>query len=886
MAGALTPPGTAKAAPDRRVRQAVEMLSGLLHEAIAYLDGEEASAFISRARRIAADKGEAALKTFLADLDADDATFLARALTCHSLLASTADDVIGRRRRIEEDADLPLSLEAALNATPHGKALLKGLEVVPVLTAHPTEVRRRAVVEREFEIARLLTLRRHPLGVRAESRLRESLFREIALLWRMRLHRPERIAVSDEIRNALAIVRDAMLPALIELYDDWSGLLEGEGEALQPLKFGSWLGGDRDGHPGVDGSTLKLALRSQARVIFNHYSDEVRRLWFDLALSSDLLTVSPELEQLAAAWAQASPHRLDEPYRQALERIWERLSTTANGLAGGAFAEHAPAYDRAEDFIADLEIVRGSLEACSGVRLVGPRLRTLIQVARACGFHLMAIDLRQNADVHERVLDELFRRAGREAAYLERSEDERVALLLEELSHERPLRSPFADYGAETLRELAILDAAAEAVRAYGPQAIGAYIVSKSATLSDILEPLVLMGQVGLVRGGQTPSTQIYVSPLFETIGDLERGPEVLKAWLDLPISAGLRRPGGVQEVMLGYSDSNKDGGYVTSRRSVAAAASALTRAAEGRGAPLRFFHGRGGSVGRGGGPAAEAVLAQPPGTVAGRIRMTEQGEMIARRYGDAPTARKNLESLTAASLRSSASRLPEKVSEDDLMLDRLADGAFKAFRGLVYDDPAFEDFFWSATPIAEIAGLNIGSRPSSRTPSRRIEDLRAIPWVFSWSQARILLPGWYGFAAGVKASGLSVTELAALDQRSEFFSSLLSNMELALAQANMDIAAEYAALAEGGEAIFKTIRAEHEAARDLALAIRGGRDLLDDQPALAESVRLAARSIDPLNYLQLELLRRRRRGDEDADLVLGIQLTIAGIAAGLRNTG
>ena len=884
MAGALTPSGTAKAAPDRRVRQAVEMLSGLLHEAIAYLDGEEASAFISRARRIAADKGEAALKSFLADLDADDATFLARALTCHSLLASTADDVIGRRRSVEEDAELPLTLEAALKATPRGKDLLKDLEVVPVLTAHPTEVRRRAVVEREFEIARLLTLRRHPLGVRAEGRLRESLFREIALLWRMRLHRPERIAVSDEIRNALAIVRDAMLPALIELYDDWSGQLEGEGAALQPLKLGSWLGGDRDGHPGVDGSTLKLALRSQARVIFNHYSDEVRRLWFDLALSSDLLKVSPELEALAAAWAKASPHRLDEPYRQALERIWERLSTTANGLGGGAYPEHAPAYATAAEFIADLEVVRHSLEAFSGDRLVGARLRTLIQVARACGFHLMAIDLRQNADVHERVLDELFRRAGREEAYLARSEDERVALLLEELSHERPLRSPFADYEPETARELAILDTAAEAVRAYGADAIGAYVVSKSATLSDILEPLVLMSQVGLVRGGPAPTTQVFVSPLFETIGDLERGPDVLKAWLDLPISAGLRRPGGVQEVMLGYSDSNKDGGYVTSRRSVAAAASALTRAAERT--PLRFFHGRGGSVGRGGGPAAEAVLAQPPGTVAGRIRMTEQGEMIARRYGDAPTARKNLESLTAASLRASASRLPDKVSEDDLMLDRLADGAFKAFRGLVYDDPAFENFFWSATPIAEIAGLNIGSRPSSRTPSRRIEDLRAIPWVFSWSQARILLPGWYGFAAGVKASRLSVPELAALDQRSEFFSSLLSNMELALAQANMQIADDYAALAEDGGAIFRTIRAEHEASRDLALAIRGGKELLDDQPALAESVRLAARSIDPLNYLQLELLRRRRRGDDNPDLVLGIQLTIAGIAAGLRNTG
>jgi phosphoenolpyruvate carboxylase len=429
------------------------------------------------------------------------------------------------------------------------------------------------------------------------------------------------------------------------------------------------------------------------------------------------------------------------------------------------------------------------------------------------------------------------------------------------------------------------LDAAAEVVRNYGEAALGAYIISKTATLSDILEPVVLLKQAGLVTCGDGARSAVRIAPLLETIGDLEAGPELLRRWLALPLAPTLFGEADRREVMVGYSDSNKDGGYVASRHGVAKATALL--AAEGReaGVDVWFFHGRGGSVGRGGGPAGQAILAQPPGTVCGRVRITEQGEMIARRFGDQPTAARNLDSLAAAVLTAAARK--HEGYEATAVLDRLAQASFEAYRALVYETPGFEDFFWAATPIAEIVGLNIGSRPASRTASRRIEDLRAIPWVFSWSQARIMLPAWYGFAGGAARAGLSADDLRAVAGQATF-AALLSNMEVALAQSDMAIAARYAALCPepASKAIFATIQAEHAAACRLVKEIRGVDSLLETSPELAESVALAAEVVDPLNQLQVELLSRRRAGDDDAQLRLAIQLTVAGIASGLRNTG
>ena len=877
-------------ASDRGAAPAVRYLEALLEDVIRYLDGEDAANLVKRAQDVAQAGDEEALEALFSSLRPDQAVYLARAFTCASMLSNLGEDVAGRRQTEDEAADgpgeLPRTLvEAAARVGERAAArIVPRMAVAPVLTAHPTEVRRRAVVEREAEIARLMSLRRHHLPPAAETRLREDLFREVALLWKARMHRPERITPADEIRNSLAIVRRSILPALSEIYDSWSEHFE----AATPLTLGSWLGGDRDGHPGVNGETLKLALRSQARLILNHYSDEVRRLWFDLAVTAELAPASPAVMAMASASPDQSVHRLDEPYRQALQEIWERLSATADRIAGGAFGGKSPPYAAAADFVADLEAIRQSIRTHLGERVVGARLRTLIAVARACGFHLLSLDLRQNADVHERMIHELYVRAGVAIDYLGSDEAERVRVLSKELSHDRPLRSPFLDYSEETMRELGTLDAAAEVVRLYGEKALGAYIISKTATLSDILEPLVLLKQAGLVKGGDAGRSAVRITPLLETIGDLEHGPELMRQWLALPLPAALFGERKWREVMLGYSDSNKDGGYVASRHNVAKAASALAAEARTQSVDVWYFHGRGGSVGRGGGPAAEAVMAQPLGTVKGRLRLTEQGEMISRRFGDQPTARRNLESLAAAVLMASARPDPAPGGERGAaMLETLSQASFEAYRELVYENAGFEDFFWAATPIAELVGLNIGSRPASRTASRRIEDLRAIPWVFSWSQARFMLPAWYGFAGGAARAGLSADDLKSLAEDA-VFATLISNMEVALAQSDMAIAAKYAALHPGpqGRAIFETIRAEHDLACDLVLAIRGGTRLLDNHAAMAESVALAAEVVDPLNHLQLELLARRRAGDDDPQLKLAIQLTVAGVASGLRNTG
>jgi len=868
----------------RSAGEAVHYLEDLLEEVIDYLDGDEAAALVKRAREVAQQDDEEALEALFSSLRADQAVYLARAFTCASMLSNLGEDVAGRRRLIEAEempGELPRTLAEAADRVGERAAgkLVPRMAVSPVLTAHPTEVRRRAVVEREAEIARLMSLRTHRLPVHVEKRLREDLFREVALLWKARMHRPERITPGDEIRNSLAIVRRSILPALVEIYDGWSERFE----TATPLTLGSWLGGDRDGHPGVSGETLKLALRSQARLILNHYFDEVRKLWFDLAVTSDLAPASAGVLALAGVSPDMSVHRQDEPYRQALQEISGRISATTDRLAGTNWGSPSTPYATAAEFVADLETIRQSIRKHLGDRVIGARLRTLIAVARACGFHLLSLDLRQNADVHERMIHELYVRASVNIDYLGSDEAERVRVLTKELSHDRPLRSPFLDYSEETMRELGTLDAAAEVVRLYGEKALGTYIISKTATLSDILEPLVLLKQAGLVQGGDKGRSAIRITPLLETIGDLEFGPELLRQWLALDLPPALFGEPGWREVMLGYSDSNKDGGYVASRHNVAKAAQTLSAQARAEGYDLWYFHGRGGSVGRGGGPAAQAVLAQPPGTVKGRLRLTEQGEMISRRFGDQPTARRNLESLAAAVLMASAR--PDEAAPSSPMLETLSKASFAAYRELVYDDPSFEDFFWGATPIAEIVGLNIGSRPASRTPSRRIEDLRAIPWVFSWSQARFMLPAWYGLAGGAAKAGLSADDLRKLTE-DNVFATMVSNMEVALAQSDMAIAAKYAGLHPKGRAIFEKIRAEHDAAIELVLAIRGGTRLLDNHLEMAESVALAAEVVDPLNHLQVELLARRRAGDDDPQLKLAIQLTVAGVASGLRNTG
>ncbi len=880
------------------VAKNVRLLESQLAEAIRYLDGEEAAALVERAREGLGDgDGES--------LSADQAVYCARALACFSTLSDIAEDVAGRRGHadfVNAGSDpRPRSLAAAADwLSRHGHDRLEVLKAVdemavsPVLTAHPTEMRRRSVLEREAELSRLLSLLRHAMPERESEWTKAELFRTVALLWKTRLHRQERITVEDEIKTTMAFVRRAILPALVQLYVDWDRDLGAEVQPA-PLRLGSWIGGDRDGHPLVDEVTYRRALQEQSRVLLDHYLAVVRRLRAELTLSASLIKASEDVLAMGRRVQESSGLHGDEPYFRALMSIEQRLQATRAKLTGDRadrLSDAVLAYARPGEFIENLETIRTSIVEHQGERLVGTRLRALILLVRACGFHLLSLDLRQNSDVHERVVSELFARSPSGLNYAALSESERVGALLAELSHDRPLRWPFANYSTETLRELRILDGAAEAVKDYGASVIGSYIISKAESVSDILEPLVMLKQVGLVSGGPSPRSLVKVAPLFETVPDLKNAPDVMRRWLSLPAARSLLGRRRVQEVMIGYSDSNKDGGFTASRWNLHKATNAVREVCDEAGVGLQLFHGRGGSVGRGGGSSFSAILAQPGGTVRGRMRVTEQGEMIARKYGDEVTAKKSLDSFCAAVLFATIERpvgAPDGEPGFAETMDTVAEHALNAYRDLVYDDPHFLQFFRSATPISEIIDLKIGSRPASRTKSGRIQDLRAIPWVFSWSQARFTLPGWFGFASGVKAAGADLRQLQEMAQGWSFFDTFLSTMEVALAQSDMEIARTYASLVPDkalAERVFARIRDEWEASRDLVLNVRQTGALLDTQPELAASVALSRRYVDPLNRLQVELLSRRRAGETGEALQLAIQLTVNGIAAGLRNTG
>jgi len=884
-----------------RVRQHIALLDGYLSEAVHDFGRADVWAKIE-----ALTDGQLHFE----ELSESEAAYAARIMTCLSMLTVIAEDVaaLGETDTFEsaDGTTQPISLaNAVVSARQEGLAqseidsVLLDMLASPVFTAHPTEVRRASVVERELELTALLQAWDRPASAADKRQIEEDLYRAVALLWNTRLNRPERITVQDEIRNLLAAVKRSVLPALVTLYNEWGRDIPHEGPLPNVLKLGSWIGGDRDGHPHVDEVTLNYAFREQARIALDFYAARLDALGGELTLSEEVAAVSDALNELARKSPNLDIHRIDEPYRRAIAHIKNRLAHTRARILGEPVtngASEAPPYDRAESFVRDLTVIAESLMAPGGRRMVGRTLKTLIRIARSCGFHLLSLDLRQNSDVHERVIAELFTQSSDLVDYLGMSEQERCSLLFAELANDRILRWPYAKYSEETLRELRIVDAAAQMVKLFGPEAFGAYVISKAGSVSDILEPLVLLKQAGLVRGGSQPHTMLKISPLFETIGDLEAAPDIMKRWVGNAAVRSLMGRPAIQEVMLGYSDSNKDGGYTASRWHLHKASKAIKKVCNDAGVKLRLFHGRGGSVGRGGGPAFSAILAQPEGTVGGQIRVTEQGEMIARKYGNTVTAHKTLDSFAAAAfLASIPARADHRPSHDAELeerfapvMDQISEASFHAYRALVYDDPHFNDFFRTVTPVGEIADLKIGSRPASRTASGKIEDLRAIPWVFSWSQTRFVLPGWYGFAAGVRELGVEdavLQDMVAWD----FFDVFLSNMEMALARADMTMAAAYVELArEPDEArrIFAKIKAEFEDTVALVKRIRRSDILLSTQDSLRDQVERSNPLLNSLNRLQAWLLGVRRHGNQHKLVKLAMQLTVSGIASALRNTG
>ena len=734
------------------------------------------------------------------------------------------------------------------------------------------------------------------------------LYTAIMTLWQTRMLRLQRLEVVDEVKNGISYFEDTFLDELPRLYcrfqqqlAAWDGTTADRHHLPPFFRIGSWIGGDRDGNPFVTAPILREAMRLQSAAAIDYYLSEIHVLGGELPLSLLLVKVSPELGVMAARSPDASPHRLDEPYRRALTAIYARLAATLRLLdhqePAHASSERETAYPDAAALLADLKVLYDSLSGHGGAKLAEGRLRRLIVAVEIFGFHLAPIDLRQNSDVHERSVAELLAMAGRCPDYSALSEDERIDLLAEELATPRLLHSPYLDYSKETASELDILFSARELKSKFGDTALPNSIVSKTAGVSDLLEIAVLLKEAGLMRPGPTPHLSMNVIPLFETIEDLRQAPKTMERLFSLPVyRALLASRHEEQEVMLGYSDSNKDGGFLTSGWELYKAEIELTRVFAKHGVRLRLFHGRGGSVGRGGGPSYQAILAQPAGAVSGQIRITEQGEVIASKYGSPPIARYNLEVLAAATLECTLLDVENKVERAEPFygaMGRLSELAYAAYRNLVYETPGFEDYFRQSTPISEISDLNIGSRPASRKKSARIEDLRAIPWVFSWSQCRLMLPGWYGFGSAVTAWRAENPDALAMLQRMyrawPFFRSLLSNMGMVMAKSDLAIASSYAELVVDKKlraTIFARIEGEWKRTWEQLLAITGQNDALADNPMLARSLRNRFPYMDPLNFLQVELLRRYRAGDNDERVVRGIHMSINGVAAGLRNSG
>ena len=916
----------------------IRLLGKLLGDVIREQEGEATYALVENIRQLSVayrlkhDTGAGEqMDSLLKGLTLEQTVQVVRAFSYFSHLANIAEDNHYIRRRVyhERRGDVQAgSLQGTLQRLQQQGVsarriaeLLQTAHVSPVLTAHPTEVQRTIILAAERAIAQLVAERGQQLTPREQEHNTLLLKARITQLWQTRMLRDEKLSVADEIRNALAYYHNTFLRELPRMYQELEQALPGQ--AIAPFfRMGHWMGGDRDGNPFVGAETLALAFRLQCETALLHYLHELNALGLELSMSSGLVSVSAELQQLADAAGDTNPHRKDEPYRRAAIGMYARVAATLKQRTG-IEAPQIPVvtgqpYASADELLADLRVLEQSLRDHHGVPLLALRLGELLRAVEVFGFHLATLDLRQNSEEHEEVVAELLRVARLQDDYSALDEAGKRSCLLAVLNDVRPLRVPHAAYSDKLQAELAVFGTALQHLEQYGRHALRHCIISHTEEVSDLLEVMVLMKETGLLRDFGTPQVhnRLIVSPLFETIGDLQAATRIMREWYALPgVFEMVLASGAEQDIMLGYSDSNKDGGMFTSNWSLYQAEQELLTLFQPlraqHGLQLRLFHGRGGTVGRGGGPSYQAILAQPPGTVHGQLRLTEQGEVIASKYAHPDIGRRNLETLVAATLE--ASLLPPTRALPEAYLQaaqQISDACFAAYRALVYESPGFADYFLAATPLREIAELNIGSRPASRKATRRIEDLRAIPWGFSWGQARVALPGWAGFGSGVRHWLQDDPQRLQLLQQMyrdwPFFAMLLSNLDMVLSKTDLGLAERYVELVEDrelGQRIFGAIRAEWQMTHDMLALITGEADRLAANPALARSIAHRFPYIDPLNHLQVELMRRHRACSQDlaaaqqasaptawhhqsARLKRGIHLSVNGIAAGLRNTG
>ncbi|HEZ1924284.1 TPA: phosphoenolpyruvate carboxylase [Neisseria meningitidis] len=880
-----------------------------LKQSLFNLLHEEASPLVVETVKLlsTSDDSAALIEKVLPQLDEQQTHDLTLACGLFAQILNIAEDVHHeRRRQIHEEAGRG-GAEGSLTETVRrlkagkadGKSVQRQLDntsVTAVLTAHPTEVQRQTVLSFNRRIRALLPQRERCTNADALARLRREIDTILLGLWQTSETRRHKLSVNDEINNGVSIFPMSFFEALPKLYRK----MEHDFQTAYPdvcvpniLKIGGWIGGDRDGNPFVSAETLRFAFRRHADAVFRFYRSELDKLYRELPLSIRRVKVNDDVMALAALSPDEELARTEEPYRRAIAYIMARAMGKARalGLGMGCKFGFLEPYASAQEFLDDLKKLQRSLIDNGSRLLAEGRLADLIRSVSVFGFHMMPLDLRQHAGKHADVVAELFQHAGLED-YNSLNEEQKQAVLLRELSHQRPLYSPFITYSDHTRHELAIFNEARKIKDEFGEDAVTQSIISNCEQPSDLLALALLLKESGLlaVENGK-PHSRINIVPLFETIEALENACPVMETMFRLDwYDALLESRGNIQEIMLGYSDSNKDGGYVTSSWCLYQAELGLVELFKKYDVRMRLFHGRGGSVGRGGGPSYQAILAQPAGSVAGQIRITEQGEVITAKYADPGNAQRNLETLVAATLE--AGILPDKKDPDAKLMQALSDVSFKYYRELI-THPDFIDYFLQTSPIQEIATLNLGSRPASRKTLARIQDLRAIPWVFSWMQNRLMLPAWYGFGSAVETLCEDKPEtLAALREHAQsnpFFQAMLSNMEQVMAKTDITLAENYAGLSESpdkAKVIFGMIKEEYQRSRKALLDLLQTEELLRDNRSLARSLALRIPYLNALNGLQVAMLKRLRKEPDNPHALLMVHLTINGVAQGLRNTG
>ena len=882
------------------IQEEIQILTEMLLKATQKMISEDTFEKIVQLKALADEKNYEKLNLIIKDLTQEEMEIVANFFSILPLLINIAEDVdlayeVNYKNNIGETYVGKLS-ESIKNIK--DKNILENINVVPVLTAHPTQVQRKTVLDLTEKLHSLLRKHRDVKnGLINERKWKNAIQKHIEILTQSDIIREKKLKVANEITNVLEYYNLSFIKAIAKLMTEYKLLLEENNIELKnetPITMGMWIGGDRDGNPFVTAETLNLSAMKQCELITTYYIEKLNSLYRTFSMSSHVTKGSKELEELANRSRDTSEYREKELYRRALSYIKDKLENTREYLLQDKEAEEK--YLTADEFIADLTIIEKSLLENKGEILVTGEFEELLNVVKIFGFYLASIDMRQDSSVYEASVAELLSSANIEKDYSSLSEEEKCELLLKQLKEDpRPLSINDENKQSEELRkELAIFRTARKLKDKLGDNVIKQNIISHTTSVSDLLELAIMLKEVGLVG---SDFARLQLVPLFETIEDLENSYEVMDKYLSLDIvKKWVSDNRSYQEIMLGYSDSNKDGGYLSSGWSLYKAQQELSSLGEKHNIKVTFFHGRGGTVGRGGGPSYDAIISQPLGSVQDRIRLTEQGEIIAAKYGNSDAAYYNLEALFSAVIqRMNADKINtdiRDIPEIQVIMDEIVEDSYNKYRELVFENPNFYNYFFEATPIKEISSLNIGSRPASRKKITDIGGLRAIPWVFSWSQSRIMLPGWYGvgtaFSNFINKDKGNIEKLRKMYKGWPFFTSLLSNVDMVMSKSDMDIAKEYANLCKEEETkqVYEEILREWNLTKQVVLEISEHKEFLEDNTYLTRSLENRLQYFNTLNLIQLELIKRSREGKLPESQINTIHITINGVATGLRNSG